>query len=211
MEAFKTLEGIAAPLDLSNVDTDQILPARFMRLPRSSGYHQFVFRDLRFFPDDSENPTFVLNQPAFRKAVILVADRNFGGGSSREQAPWGLLDYGIRCVIAADFGEIFYNNAFKSGLLPVQLSSEDCAGLRRALHEAPGAQLRIDLTAQTVTTPDGHVLRFEIDPARKRMLVEGLDDVGLTLREEATIARFEAQYRARFDWLFDARQESGSR
>lgn len=207
VQAFKTLEGIAAPLDLSNVDTDQILPARFMRLPRSSGYHQFVFRDLRFLPDGSENAAFVLNQALFRKAVILVADRNFGGGSSREQAPWGLLDYGIRCVIAADFGEIFYNNAFKCGLLPVQLSVDDCSDLRRNLHGRPGANLRIDLPAQTVTTSDDRVLHFEIDPARKRMLVEGLDDVGLTLREEINIARFEAQYRSRFDWLFNAPQD----
>lgn len=202
MEPFNTLDGIAAPLDLSNVDTDQILPARYMRLPRSSGYHQFVFRDLRFLPDDTENPNFVLNQAPFRKAVILVADRNFGGGSSREQAPWGLLDHGIRCVIAADFGDIFYNNAFKSGLLPVQLSAEDCAALRSDLHAAPGAHLRIDLPAQTVTTAEGRVLGFEIDPARKRMLVEGLDDVGLTLSEIAAIAAFEGLYRDRFDWLF---------
>lgn len=202
MTPFTTLEGVAAPLDQPNVDTDQILPARFMRLPRSTGYNKFLFRDMRFLPDDSENAAFVLNQPPYRNAAILVADRNFGGGSSREQAPWALLDYGIRCVVAADFGEIFYNNSFKSGLLPLQLSPQDCALLRERLHASPGARLRVDLPMQTVTAEDGKTISFEIDPARKRMLLEGLDDVGLTLREEALIATFEARYRKRFDWLF---------
>lgn len=208
MTPFQLLEGVAAPLDQPNVDTDQILPARFMRLPRSTGYAKFLFRDMRFLSDDSENATFVLNQPAYRQAAILVADRNFGGGSSREQAPWALLDYGIRCVIAADFGEIFYNNAFKSGLLPLQLPAQECESLRRALHASPGARLRIDLPKQTVSTEEGKSLSFDIDPMRKRMLLEGLDDVGLTLREEATIAPFEAAYRARFDWLFNSESRS---
>lgn len=208
MTPFKLHDGVAAPLDQPNVDTDQILPARFMRLPRSTGYDKFLFRDMRFLSDDSENAAFVLNQPAYRSATILVADRNFGGGSSREQAPWALLDYGIRCVIAADFGEIFYNNAFKAGLLPLQLPAQTCELLRQGLHASPGARLRVDLPMQTVTAQDGGTFSFDIDPMRKRMLLEGLDDVGLTLREEATIKPFEDAYRARFDWLFHPESHS---
>jgi len=196
MEPFVILEGIAAPIDQSKVDTDQILPARFLRRPRKEGYGSFLFRDLM------DNPQFVLNQPAWRQARILVADRNFGGGSSREQAPWALSDHGIRCVIAVDFGDIFYLNSLKSGVLPVALSAETCLSLRKLLHERPGATIKVDLPAQTVTAPDGATHRFEIDGFRKKCLLEGLDDIGITLQHEAAIAAFEAQYRQRFDWLF---------
>jgi 3-isopropylmalate/(R)-2-methylmalate dehydratase small subunit len=202
MEPFLVLEDIAAPLDQSNVDTDQILPARFLRRPRKGGYQDFLFRDLRFREDGSENPNFVLNQAPFRKARILVGGRNFGGGSSREQAPWGLTDYGIRCVIAADFGEIFYLNSLKNGLLPVQLGIGDCVRLREQLHARPGATMRVDLPQQTVTGPDGGVYSFRIDSFRKRCLLEGLDDIGLTLQYTAAITQFEQSYRQKFDWLF---------
>ena len=197
------LDGVAAPLDQSNVDTDQITPGRFLRRPRKAGYQDFLFRDLRFRTDGSENPDFVLNQEPFRKARILVADRNFGGGSSREQAPRSLIDYGIRCVIAADFGEIFYNNSLKAGLLPVQLDIAVCIKLREKLHERPGASLRVDLPQQTVTAPDGAAHSFKIDPSRKHRLLEGLDDIGLTLKHEAAITAFEHAYRGKFDWLFE--------
>lgn len=197
MKPFTILEGVAAPLDKSKVDTDQILPARFLRRPRKEGYAQFLFRDWR---DDA---AFVLNQAAFREAKILVADRNFGGGSSREQAPWGLTDYGIRCVIAVDFGDIFYFNSLKSGLLPVALSREACSKLRGQLHAQPGATMRVDLPAQTVSGPDGAVYPFAIDAFRKKCLLQGLDDIGLTLQNEAAMQAFETQYRRRFDWLFN--------
>jgi 3-isopropylmalate/(R)-2-methylmalate dehydratase small subunit len=193
---FNVLEGVAAPLDQSKVDTDQILPARFLRRPRKEGYGQFLFRDRM------DDPRFVLNQPAYREARILVADRNFGGGSSREQAPWALSDYGIRCVIAVDFGDIFYLNSLKSGVLPIALDFQVCSDLRAQLHARPGATVKVDLPGQTVTGPDGGTHRFEIDAFRKKCLLEGLDDVGVTLQHEAAIAAFETQYRQRFDWLF---------
>jgi 3-isopropylmalate/(R)-2-methylmalate dehydratase small subunit len=196
MEPFVVLEGVAAPIDQSKVDTDQILPARFLRRPRKEGYGSFLFRDLM------DNPKFGLNQAAYREAKILVADRNFGGGSSREQAPWALSDYGIRCVIAVDFGDIFYLNSLKSGVLPVALDFQICFNLREQLHRWPGATIRVDLPAQTVTGPDGSTYRFAIDGFRKKCLLEGLDDIGITLQHEAAIAAFETQYRKRFDWLF---------
>ena len=199
MEPFKVLEGVAAPLDQSKVDTDQILPARFLRRPRKEGYGQFLFRDWM------DNPQFVLNQPPYRNAKILVADRAFGGGSSREQAPWALSDYGIRCVIAVDFGDIFYLNSLKSGVLPIALAFEVCLELRKQLHARPGATMKIDLPSQTVTGPDGSTYRFEIDAFRKKCLLEGLDDVGITLQHEAAIAAFENRYRNRYDWLFDGK------
>jgi len=196
MQPFVTWEGIAAPIDQSKVDTDQILPARFLRRPRKQGYGTFLFRDWM------DNPQFVLNQAAYREAKILVADRNFGGGSSREQAPWALSDYGIRCVIAVDFGDIFYLNSLKSGVLPVALDFATCLNLRKQLHARPGASIKVDLPAQTVTGPDGAAYAFQIDGFRKKCLLEGLDDIGITLQHEAAIAAFETRYRKRFDWLF---------
>lgn len=210
MEPLVVLEEVAAPLDQPNVDTDQILPARFLRRPRKEGYQDFLFRDLRLNEDGSEKPDFVLNLAPFRNARILVADRNFGGGSSREQAPWSLSDYGIRCVIAADFGDIFYINSLKNGILPVQLEAAECARLRAQLHANPGAKLRVDLPLQTVTGTDGITLGFKIDPFRKRCLLEGLDDVGLTLQYDAAITDFERSYREKFDWIF-TRFHSGSK
>ncbi len=203
MEPFVVLEGVAAPLDKSKVDTDQILPARYLRRPRKEGYGQFLFRDWRFREDGSENPDFVLNQALYRNAKILVADRNFGGGSSREQAPWGLSDYGIRCVIASDFGDIFYFNSLQTGVLPVALDIETCIALRAQLHAQPGATMKIDLPGQTVTAPDGKTYSFKIDAFRKKCLLEGLDDIGITLQHDAAITAFEKKYRQRFDWLFN--------
>ena len=195
MEPFVVLEGVAAPLDQSKVDTDQILPARFLRRPRKEGYGQFLFKDVM------EDPAFVLNHAPYRAAKILVADRSFGVGSSREQAPWALSDYGIRCVIAVDFGDIFYLNSLKSGVLPIALDA--CDVLRKQLHARPGATMKIDLPSQTVTGPDGSIYRFEIDAFRKKCLLEGLDEIGVTLQHDAAIAVFEKRYRQRYDWLFD--------
>ena len=195
MEPFVVLEGVAAPIDQSKVDTDQILPARFLRRPRKEGYGQFLFKDWM------DNPAFILNQAPYRQAKILVADRAFGVGSSREQAPWALSDYGIRCVIAFDFGEIFVLNSFKSGVLPITLDS--CDVLRKQLHARPGATMKIDLPSQTVTGPDGSSYHFEIDAFRKKCLLEGLDEVGITLQHDKAISAFENAYRKRYDWLFD--------
>jgi len=195
MQPFVVLEGVAAPIDQSKVDTDQILPARFLRRPRKEGYGQFLFKDLM------DNPAFVLNQAPYRAAKILVADRAFGGGSSREQAPWALSDYGIRCVIAVDFGDIFYLNSLKSGVLPIVLDA--CGDLRKQLHARPGATMKVDLPSQTVTGPDGKSYRFEIDAFRKKCLLEGLDEIGITLQHDKAIAAFESDYRKRYDWLFD--------
>jgi len=203
MEPFVILDGIAAPLDRPSVDTDQILPARFMRRPRQEGFKHLLFRDLRFRDDGSEILDFVLNQAPYRDARILVADRNFGGGSSREQAAWSLADFGIRCVIASDFGDIFYANALKCGLLPVPLDLDVCRRVRQQLHARPGATLRIDLPEQTVTAPDGVLYGFAIESFRKRCLVQGLDEIDLTLLHAEAITAFETEYRRRFDWLFD--------
>jgi 3-isopropylmalate/(R)-2-methylmalate dehydratase small subunit len=197
MEPFVLLEGVAAPLDRSKVDTDQILPARFLRRPRKEGYGQFLFKDWM------DNPAFVLNQAPYRAAKILVADRAFGGGSSREQAPWALSDYGIRCVVAVDFGDIFYLNSLKSGVLPVSLDFQVCTNLRKQLHARPGATMKVDLPSQTVSGPDGASYRFEIDVFRKNCLLKGLDEIGITLQHEAAITAFENRYRKRFDWLFN--------
>jgi len=203
MEPFTILTGIAAPFDRPNVDTDQIMPARYMRRPRKEGFQDFLFRDMRFDDAGKEIPDFVLNQAAYRRARILIADRNFGGGSSREQAAWSLSDFGIRCVIAADFGDIFYLNSLKVGLLPVQLDIELCSALRKQIHAHPGVLMRIDLPQQLVIAPDGTSHAFRIDPFNKHRLLEGLDDIGYTLKHEAAISTFEQTYRERFSWLFE--------
>lgn len=192
MEPFTTLTAVAAPMDRANIDTDQIIPARFLRKPRSEGYHNWLFNDVRLNPDGSENPEFVLNQPAYRAAQIVVAAENFGCGSSREGAVWALTGRGTRAVIAQSFGDIFFNNALKNGLLPIILKPEICASLRAQLHAAPGTTITIDLESQTVTGPDGEQYRFEIDPFRKQCLLTGQDEIGLTLSYAGDIDRFEA-------------------
>lgn len=203
MKPFLVLDDVAVPLDQSNVDTGLICPARFLRSPRKKGFQDFLFRDIRFDKDGVEDAGFVLNREPFRNARILVGDRNFGIGSAREQAAWALTDYGIRCVIAADFGEIFHLNSFKSGLLLVQLEQHICSRLREQLHTIPGSTLLVDLPQQTVTGPDGVVYCFDIDSFQKRCLLDGLDDIGVTLQHDAAIQLFEQSYRKRFDWLFD--------
>jgi 3-isopropylmalate/(R)-2-methylmalate dehydratase small subunit len=204
MQPFTTLAATAAPMDESNIDTDQLAPARFLRTPREQGYGGFLFHDLRFAGPGEERPDFVLNRPAYRDAKIIVAEQNFGGGSSREQAVWALVDHGIRCVIAESFGDIFYENSVGQGLLLVRLDAATTAGLRAALHARPGAAISVDLEAQTVTAPDGTAIRFEIEAARKRRLLLGLDAVGLTLQHEPEIAGFEAEFRQRRPWLHRA-------
>ncbi len=195
MQPFTTIQAVAVPLDVANVDTDQILPARFLKKPRSAGYGNFLFHDER-----RRSEAYPLDAPAYAGAGILVADRNFGCGSSREGAVYALVDGGIRCVIAPSFGDIFASNAAKNGLLTVTLPEAAVAALRARLAAAPGAALTVDLPAQTVTDPDGAAVSFEIDPFKKRCLVEGLDDVALTLEHAEAIAAFEARVAAEQPW-----------
>ena len=201
MQAFTQLRAVAAPIDLLNVDTDRIIPARYLRKPRETpGYADFLFHDVRY---DGERlrPDFVLNQPAFRAAKILVAAENFGCGSSREAAVWALDAAGFRVVIAPSLGDIFHQNCFKVGVLPVILPAETSARLRAQLHASPGSALDVDLSAQTVTGSDGAVHRFEVDTFRKQMLLTGQDEIGLTLGYEDQIREFEARHRAAMPWL----------
>src|SRR5256886_12391673 len=202
MPPFTRVTAVAAPIDLPNVDTDRVIPARFLRKDKNvPEYSSFLFHDVRFAADGTERPEFVLNQPPYRGAQIVVAAENFGCGSSREAAVWALAAYGVRAVIAPSLGDIFHQNCGKNGVLAVILPADTVANLRRQLHARPGATLAVDLEAQTVTAPDGAVHRFDIDPFRKRMLLDGQDDIGLTLGYEAQIAAFEASHRAAPPWL----------
>ena len=200
MEPFTTLDAVAAPIDITNCDTDRIFPARFLRKARVPGYERWLFHDMRFDADGSEKPDFALNQAAYRNARILVAGANYGCGSSREQAVFAMHEFGIRCVIAPSFGDIHYGNALQNGFLPVVLSDEDCRRLRDQLHSIPGARIGVDLPAQSVTGPDGVSYRFEIDPAAKERLVKGLDDVGLVLQHIERIEGFEERYFEEQPW-----------
>ena len=191
MEAYEKFEAVALPLEQANVDTDQILPARYLQKPRSAPFGEFLFRDLRFLKDGSENPHFVLNQDAYRGARVIVAGSNFACGSSREHAVWALYDYGFRAAIAPSFGDIFFSNALKNGFLPIVLPAEVVAGLIRQAQDRPGATLGIDLEAQTVSAPDGGVHRFAVDPFAKHCLLNGLDEIDYTLSQIDHIAAFE--------------------
>ncbi len=198
MRPFTTITAIAAPLPLANIDTDQIIPKQYLSTVKRTGLGAGLFFDLRFMPDGVVKPDFVLNQPAYKGAEILIAGVNFGCGSSREHAPWALDDFGIRCVIAPSFADIFYNNCFNNGLLPITLSETE---IDQLVGEARGGNHRfaVDLETQTVTAPSGAVFRFEIEPARKTKLLEGLDDIGTTLKRDADIAAFE-QKRGSAPW-----------
>ena len=205
MQAFTRLTGVAVPIDLPNIDTDRVIPARFLRKPQgSAGYDRYLFHDVRFDADGSEKAEFVLNQAPYRPATIVVAAENFGCGSSREAAVWALMAYGIRVVIAPSLGDIFHQNCGKNGVLAVILPAAVVAELRRQLHARPGAVLTVDLEAQTVTAPDGAVHCFDIDPFRKQMLLSGQDDIGLTLGYESQIAAYETGHRAAPPWLTPA-------
>ena len=209
MQPFTRLSAVAAPLDGTNVDTDRIIPARFLRKPRGDGYHRYLFHDVRFADDGAEVADFVLNRTPFRTAPILVADSNFGCGSSREGAVYALADHGIRAIIAPSFGDIFYQNCVKNGLLPIRLPAAVVAEWRKHLHEAPGATVAIDLPAQSVTGPDGTSWSFDIDAFARTCLLEGLDDIRLTLRHEAEIAAYEERCATRTPWVFDPGDTAG--
>ncbi|MBV1700632.1 MAG: 3-isopropylmalate dehydratase small subunit [Hyphomicrobiales bacterium] len=193
MTPFTQLTGIAAPLPITNIDTDMIIPKQYLKTIARTGLGKGLFSEMRYKEDGSENPDFVLNKPAYRKAQILVAEDNFGCGSSREHAPWALLDYGIRCVISTSFADIFYNNCFKNGILPIVVSPENLAKLMDDAERGANATLSVDLTNQTIQGPDGGTVHFEIDPFRKHCLLEGLDDIGLTMVKANEISRFEAE------------------
>jgi len=201
MEKFTTFTGIAAPLPLINVDTDMIIPKQFLKTIKRTGLGVSLFHEMRSDLDGNEIADFVLNRPAYRNAEILVAGDNFGCGSSREHAPWALKDFGIRCVIAPSFADIFHNNCFKNGILPIVLPEDTVRILMDEAAKGENARLTVDLEAQTVTAPDGTAYRFEIDAHHKHCLLEGLDDIGQTMLAAAAIDRFEAARRAQMPWL----------
>ena len=193
MDAFTTLTGVAAPLPLANVDTDKIIPARFLKTIKRTGLGVHLFDTLRYDAAGAERPEFVLNQPAYRSAEILIAHENFGCGSSREHAPWALLDFGIRCVIAPDFADIFFNNSFKNGILPVRLPRAVCDQLMEDAQMGENARITIDLERQVVIRPSGEEIAFEIDPFRKHLLLNGLDDIGQTMQRAPAIDSYESK------------------
>jgi 3-isopropylmalate/(R)-2-methylmalate dehydratase small subunit len=201
MQAFTTLTGIAAPLPKANVDTDQIIPARFLKSISRAGFGKHLFANFRFKDDREENPDFVLNQEPYRRAEILIAFENFGCGSSREHAPWALMDFGIRCVIAPDFADIFHNNCFKNGLLPVRLPRAVCEQLMEDAKMGGNARIRVDLERQVVVRPNGEEIPFDIDPLRRHLLLNGLDDIGQTLQHAPAIDSYEAKQKASQPWL----------
>ena len=203
MTPFTKLTAVAAPLDIANLDTDKLIPARLLRKLRAPphGYEPYLLHDMRFDAEGRERPEFILNQPAYRKAGILVADVNFGCGSSREGAVYAMLDYGIRAVIASSFGDIHYANEIQNGMLPVTLPEETCRNLREQLHAKPGAELFIDLEAQIVTDTNGATHAFQIDAVYKERLLKGLDEVGLVLQHLPEIEAFEKRHHAEHGWL----------
>ncbi len=201
MEKFTQLTGVAAPLDMINVDTDMIIPKQFLKTIQRTGLGKHAFSEMRYLDDGSENPDFVLNKPAYRNAKILIAGENFGCGSSREHAPWALMDFGIRCVIAPSFADIFYNNCFKNGILPITLPEDEVDKLLDDASRGANATITVDLENQRITGPDGGEIRFEIDQFRKHCLLNGLDEVGLSLEKADAIAAHEARRRAETPWL----------
>ena len=201
MQKFTVLEGVAAPLRMINIDTDKIIPKQYLKTIKRTGLGKGLFAELRYHADGSENRDFVLNKPAYRNAKILVAGDNFGCGSSREHAPWALLDYGIRCVISTSFADIFYGNCFKNGILPVKVSREDIEKLFDDADRGANATLTIDLERQEIRGPDGGMIKFDIDPFHKHCLLNGLDDIGLTMVKAEKIAAFETRANAERPWV----------
>ena len=201
MERFTTLTGIAAPMPLVNIDTDMIIPKQFLKTIARTGLGKNLFDEMRYTPEGDEIADFVLNRPAYRNAEILIAGDNFGCGSSREHAPWALLDFGIRCVISTSFADIFYNNCFKNGILPLVLPEDAVAALMEDAQRGANARVSVDLEAQTVTASDGTTYGFQIDPFRKHCLMNGLDDIGLTLEKVTAIDAFEARATSARPWV----------
>jgi 3-isopropylmalate/(R)-2-methylmalate dehydratase small subunit len=200
MDKFTTLSGVAAPLPMINVDTDMIIPKQFLKTIKRTGLGKSLFYEMRYTQDGKELPDFVLNKPAYRKAQILVAGDNFGCGSSREHAPWALLDFGIRCVISTSFADIFYNNCFKNGILPITVSPEDLDKLMDDASRGSNATLSVDLEAKEIRGPDGGVVSFDLDDFKRHCLLNGLDDIGLTMEKAGAIASFEKKNAEQRPW-----------
>ena len=201
MEKFIKVTGVAAPMPIRNIDTDMIIPKQFLKTIKREGLGKNLFDEMRFLDDGSENPDFILNKDAYRSASIIVAGDNFGCGSSREHAPWALKDFGIKVIISTSFADIFYNNSFKNGMLPIKVDKETLAKLMDDAERGANATLTVDLEAQTIEGPDGGVVNFEIDPFRKHCLLEGLDDIGLTLQKSDKIATYEEKQKTTQPWL----------
>ena len=201
MEKFKNIRGIAAPFNFINVDTDKIIPKQFLKTIKRTGLGKHLFDEMRFNDDGSEKEEFVLNKEPYRKSNILVAGDNFGCGSSREHAPWALSDFGIKCIISTSFADIFYNNCFKNGILPIKVSADERDALLADAADSENPQLSIDLVSQTISRPNGVEISFEIDPFRKQCLLDGLDDIGLTMEKETSISEFEAGRKTDMPWL----------
>jgi 3-isopropylmalate/(R)-2-methylmalate dehydratase small subunit len=201
MDKFTTLTGVAAPVPMINVDTDAIIPKQFLKTIKRTGLGEYAFYELRYDEQGKEKPDFVLNKPAYRKTQILVTGENFGCGSSREHAPWALLDLGIRCVIGPSFADIFYNNCFQNGILPIKLPQEDVDKLMDDASRGANATITVDLEKQEIRGPDGGCIKFDIDPFRKRCLLEGLDNIGLTLQNEKAIGEYESKATVARPWL----------
>ena len=201
MDKFTKLEGVAAPMKIRNIDTDMIIPKQYLKTIKRTGLGKGLFSEMRFNEDGSENPDFVLNKPAYRKAKIIVAEDNFGCGSSREHAPWALLDFGVRCVISTSFADIFYNTCFQNGVLPIKVSKEDLDKLMDDAERGSNATLSIDLETQEIRGPDGGVVKFDIDPFRKHCMLNGLDDIGLTMTKAKALDVYESARKAERPWM----------
>ena len=201
MEKFNTLKGIAAPFNILNVDTDKIIPKQFLTTIKRTGLGKHVFDEMRYKKDGSENPNFVLNQKPYNKSNILIAGDNFGCGSSREHAPWALKDFGIKCIISTSFADIFYNNSFKNGLLPIMVTKDERDALLEDAKDKENPEIEIDLENQEIRRPNGGKIKFKIDPFRKKCLLEGLDDIGLTELHENKIKSFEESRSTKHPWL----------
>ena len=201
MEKYQKLQGVAAPMPLVNIDTDMIIPKVFLKSIQRSGFGKHLFDEMRFNRDGTEIEDFVLNKPQYRSAEVLIAGDNFGCGSSREHAPWAIADFGIKCIVSTSFADIFFNNCFKNGILPVVLPQEQVDLLMADAEKGSNARVTVDLEAQEITTSEGEVIRFDVDPHRKHCLLEGLDDIGLTMEKKASIDAFEAQAAAARPWV----------
>ena len=201
MDKFTRLTGVAAPLPMINVDTDMIIPKQYLKTIKRTGLGKALFAEMRYDQAGKENADFVLNKPAYRKASILVTGNNFGCGSSREHAPWALLDFGIRCIVASDFADIFYNNCFKNGILPIKLPQSEVDKLMEDARRGANATISVDLEKQEIRGPDGGLIKFDIDAHRKHCLLNGLDDIGLTLEKAAAIDSFEARAKESRGWM----------
>jgi 3-isopropylmalate/(R)-2-methylmalate dehydratase small subunit len=201
MQKFTRLTGVAAPMPMINIDTDMIIPKGHLKTIKRTGLGKALFDEMRYNADGSEKPDFVLNQSAYRKSQVIVAGANFGCGSSREHAPWALLDFGIRCVIAPSFADIFHNNCFKNGILPIALPQEICDRLMDDARKGANATITIDLEKEEITRPDGEVIKFKIDAFRRHCLLNGLDDIGLTLQKGASVETYESKQKVSQPWL----------